>query len=798
MTVLPEQLDRRYEAVVLVGDAPHPAGVEAAVAAARAGGLRVAHAAPDAVTAVLDDLWRQGIGPSGVLVVGGPESDPAPAGDPHSDTVQALLEDQLRRRRSGELPHVAPEPGWGYAVDTFDAETERVSEALLASGDGRVGATGAPLAEHPSTRPTMLVSGVYDGDGPDSRLLSAPLAFRLPYALPADPLVRRQLDLRTGLLREDELTTRGPLSAVRFTALARPGTTVLRARCPEGDAEHVLLPPMEGRTHDEGTADGCRWMRVAAPSGGIAAAAATATVGIATEDRVLDVITSYVGDAYRLPEAAAAVDAAQEASRLGFEQLLDEQRSRWAARWQDADVSVEGDSDLQLATRLALFHLMGSVGDEGEAAVGARGLTGQGYGGHVFWDADTFVLPFFAATHPPSARAMLEYRLQRLSAALVTARAEGREGARFPWESARTGYDVTPPTAYDRAGQLLHIRTGAQEVHIVAQVAWAACHYLDWTGDQEFARGGGLTLLVETARYWASRVELDGDGSAHLRGVIGPDEYHEDVDDDAFTNVMARWNLRRAADAVDAAEGAGPDHAEVRRWRDLAAALVDGFDPETGRHEQFRGFWDLEPLVIAEVAPRRPIAADVLMGRERVQGSQVVKQPAVLMLHHLLPEELPPGSLRADLAYYEPRTAHGSSLSPGVHAALLARVGKLQQALRALEITANIDLHDLTGSTASGFHLATAGGLWQALVLGFAGVRPSRNRLLVDPHVPPAWGELGVRLRFRGSAIELRCTSDRSVLVADPPVPVTISGEPVTAGPAGLRLARNGDAWEMA
>jgi trehalose/maltose hydrolase-like predicted phosphorylase len=829
MTVLLDRLDRRFEAVVLIGPAGvHPPSVTAAVQAAVTAGLPVVETGEDGLAGLLDDLWQHGTGPSAVLVVVGGTPGPdrlaevqrlaAPAcvtcetdirgglspavGTLARDggALQHLLEDQLARRLRGDLPEVRPEPGWGFEVVAFDAETERVSEALLAVADGRFGTTGAPVAQHPSTRPSVLVAGLYDGDGTDSRLLSAPVALHLPYELPPEPQVQRRLDLRTGLLREDELTTAGALSAVRFAALGRPGTVVLRAHCPDRVVDPTLMPPLNGAAHDEGTLQGCAWMRVAAPHGGVAAAARATVLAPPGDGSVQDRVAAYVGDPDELPSPSAAVTAADDAADVGFERLLDQQRRAWSDRWRDADVSIERDADLQLSTRLALFHLMGSVADEGEAAVGARGLTGHGYNGHVFWDADTFVLPFFAATHPASARAMLEYRIRRLAPALAAARAEAHAGARFPWESARTGYDVTPTSAYDRSGRLIPVLTGAGEVHIVAEVAWAACCYVDWSGDREFAAGPGLRLLVETARYWASRIEVDDAGGAHLRGVIGPDEYHEDVDDDAFTNVMARWNLRRAADAVDEPTTGRPgvDPAEVSRWRDLASALVDGYDPETGRHEQFSGFAGLEPLIIAEVAPRRPIAADVLMGRDRIQGSQVLKQPAVLMLHHLLPDEMRPGTLQADLAYYEPRTAHGSSLSPGVHAAVLARAGKLDRALQALEITAHIDLHDLTGSTASGVHLATAGGLWQALVLGFAGLRPSHDRLVVDPHVPRAWGQLGVRLRFRGSRLLVRCAADWAELRSDAPIIVEVGGLPVPTGPGALRLQRAPGGWEVA
>nr|WP_277349826.1 glycosyl hydrolase family 65 protein [Planosporangium thailandense] len=454
------------------------------------------------------------------------------------------------------------------------------------------------------------------------------------------------------------------------------------------------------------------------------------------------------------PAAGAARAAADGAAAAGFDQLLDEQRTAWARRWREADVVVDGDPDLQRAVQFALFHLMASVTDRCEAAVGARGLSGPAYGGHVFWDSDVFVLPFLAATHPAAARAMLEYRARRLPAARVAARRLGRAGARFPWESAGGGDDVTPTTARLATGEQVRISTGEREEHIVADVAWAAGCYLDWTGDGAFAAGAGRDLLVDTARYWASRVRLDDRGGAHIEGVIGPDEYHERADDNAYTNVMARWNLRRAA-ALDGGGTYRVSEPERTAWRTVADALVDGYDARSGVYEQFAGFFRLEPIVIAELMDR-PVAADLLLGPERIQQTQVLKQPDVLMLHHLVPAEVAPGSLPANLDWYEPRTAHGSSLSPGIHAALLARVGRFDAARQWLGVAARVDLGDLTGSSAGGLHLAAMGGLWQALAYGFAGVRADAERLLVDPRLPPDWNALELGLRYRDVPFRLR------------------------------------------
>jgi trehalose/maltose hydrolase-like predicted phosphorylase len=434
-----------------------------------------------------------------------------------------------------------------------------------------------------------------------------------------------------------------------------------------------------------------------------------------------------------------------------------------------------------LAARFAVFHLLACARGDGEAAVGARGLSGPAYGGHVMWDADVFVLPALAAIHPAAARAMLEYRIRRLPAARQAAQESGFVGARFPWESATTGRDVTPRQFVGKSGEVIEIRTGELEEHIVADVAWAASEYAAWTGDSAFLRGPGADLLLDTARYWASRVTIEPDGRGHVRGVIGPDEYHEVVDDNAFTNVMARWNLRRGADLADELGLAD----EAARWRQLASTVVDGWDADRRLYEQFAGYFALEPLLIDQFADP-PVAADVVLGARRVRGSQLLKQADVLMLHHLVPGEAEPGSLATNLAFYEPRTAHGSSLSPATHAALLARAGEPDRALVPFRIAARLDLDDLTGTTAGGLHLATMGGLWQALAYGFCGLRPGGDTLHVDPKLPSEWSALALHLQFRGEPVAIRAEHDRVVIDCAAPLPVRIGGtEPQSCRPPG-------------
>ncbi len=720
-------------------------------------------------TAVSVGVEPGGVGAGVVWLGGGP------------DAFAAVLEDQIARRRDGELPIVSKDPAWTLAIDGFDPLLERVHESLLSLADGRLGTRGSVIADRAGCDPAVLMSGVYTRTGAETHLLAAPRWNTIALHDDAGGHVHRVLDLHAGVLHQQLSSEDERLDAALFSSLSRPATAVLRVT-QDGSMRVVSSPqPPPGVTHEEGEADGCSWMRVRGRPGSIAMAMRDDLHGPGGAG-VLDRIAAYEGMVRGTADQRAALDRVQRAHELGFDQLLCEHRQAWASRWADADVLIEGDPELQLAVRFAIFHLLASTRDEGEAAVGARGLTGNAYRGHVFWDSDVYVLPFLAATHPRAARAMLEYRVRRLPAAMRVAAARGRDGARFPWESARSGQDVTPGHLRGSDGERVEVLTGPLEEHIIADVAWAAACYIDWTGDQAFAAGPGCELIVQTARWWASRIEQADQGRGHIRGVIGPDEYHERVDDNAYTNVMARWNLRRAADL-----GANVvDETERRRWLDLADAIVDGYDPATGIYEQFAGFHALEPLLIAQITPTRPVAADMLLGHERTRASQVIKQADVLMLHYLVPDEVAAGSLEPNLDFYDPRTAHGSTLSPGVHATLLARAGRLDHALKMLRLTARIDLDDIGHMAAGGLHLAAMGSVWRTLALGFAGLRPAGDALAIDPVLPRGWGSLQLRIRFRGSRVHVRVRPGELEASADPPVhALSPTGERVELTPAG-------------
>lgn len=692
-----------------------------------------------------------------------------------------------------DFPDLTADEGWTVAIDGVDPALEPARDVRLAMVDGVIGTLGSPLVGYEPAKRETYVS-IYTGAGAEERLLVAPDWTPLAGRLDAGAPVRRVLDLRTGLLHHEFATELGHVRAVSFASRARPGIGVLRA-VGEGARSPRRMPV---------------GVCLKAASGGAAIAIGETRHG-AGDERTLDRIVAVRASSRRVPALAEAQALLNDAAEAGFDRLLEEQRRAWAVRWADADIRIDGDPQMQQAVRFAIFEMLAHAPDRGEAAIGARGLTGTKYRGHVFWDTDVFVLPFLAATRPRAARAVLEYRVRRLPAARQAAREDGFAGARIPWESAVDGRDVTPDWIDGPDGLPLHVLTGKHEIHITSDVAWAAATYADWTGDDGFAAGPGAELLYDTARYWASRLERAADGSAHLSDVIGPDEYHNLICDNAFTNVMARWNLRRAAQwlvsvaastaATAPTPSSAPTSAERKSWFDLADRVVDRFDPSTGLFEQFDGFFDLEPVKIAELTTR-PVSGEVFLGRDRVASTQCVKQPDVLMLYHLISEELAPNTLAANLDFYDPRTSFGSSLAPAIHAALMARAGRPDAAIATLRMTARMDLDD-DQHTEEGLHMAAFGGLWQAIVLGFAGirpvVRPSGPELTVDPHLPSTWQSLEVPFRFRGRRVRLHIEHDRLTVASDRPITIRVGGgEPVEVSRAGSAFARSGTGWSPA
>jgi trehalose/maltose hydrolase-like predicted phosphorylase len=476
----------------------------------------------------------------------------------------------------------------------------------------------------------------------------------------------------------------------------------------------------------------------------------------------------------------------------GTAAILQEHADAWESQWRDAAIDLDGDPLAERTLRFSVYHLAGTANpDDPRVSVGARALTGDAYKGHVFWETETYVLPFHDLTNPPAARALLLYRHHTLPAARERARKLGYAGALYAWESADSGEDTTPDVALTPTGEVVAIWTGRREHHISADIAYAVSLFVRATGDEEFLIRYGAEIAIEAARFWASRGVWGDDGRYHIEHVIGPDEYHEDVDDNAYTNLMAQWNLEYARDtAIWMKErhpvsweplaqrlGIGPD--EPARWSEIARAMYTGFDPATNLYEQFRGYFQREDLDLNAYEGRR-LPMDLLLGKERIERSQILKQPDVVMALYLLWDRIPPEAREANFRYYEARTGHGSSLSPPIHAAVAARLGETEKALKYFHQTCAIDLCETGSYAARGIHIGAIGGLWQAAIMGFSGLSVGPEGLSVSPRLPSQWRRLRFAARWHDRRQDFHLAQPPSPERGHEPVAVR---EPVLAAP---------------
>ena len=371
------------------------------------------------------------------------------------------------------------------------------------------------------------------------------------------------------------------------------------------------------------------------------------------------------------------------------------------------------------------------------------------------------------------------YRHHTLPAARRRAARLGYRGALYAWESADTGEEVTPSLVVQPDGEVVRILSGEQEQHISADVAYAVWSYWHATGDEDFLLGAGAEILLETPA--SGRAARNAERTAATTSAASsaptsttrpwtttptPTAWRSGTSlsgERGRTRWRQRWPERWRA--LSAGLGLRPD--ELAEWLAIARDLYTGFDEATGLIEQFRGYFDLEDIDLGAFEPRSA-PMDVLLGRERVQRSKIIKQADVVMLLHLLWDDYPPEVREANFRYYEPRCGHGSSLSPSIHALVAARLGDLALATRYFRQAMDIDLANNMGNAAGGVHAAALGGLWQAVVFGFAGLRLTDHGPEYQPNLPPHWGGLSMRFTWRGQAHDLKLPSDGTAAGAQP------------------------------
>lgn len=490
---------------------------------------------------------------------------------------------------------------------------------------------------------------------------------------------------------------------------------------------------------------------------------------ILTIDKITAIYTSHDSD-----DPLNAAQAKVEAAALGgYATLSKANEAAWAKFWDVSDVIIEGDHEAQLSIRHALFQVRCAAPTNNEySSIPAKTLSGFGYRGHVFWDNEIFVLPFFTFTQPELARNMLMYRYHTLPGARRKAAANGFEGAQFAWESAETGDEVTPTWVpdFDDPANLIRIWTGDIQIHITADIAYAMHQYWRVTGDDDFWQNVGIPILLETAIFWGDRAEPEG-AAFSIRDIMGPDENHEHVDNNAYTNHMIRWHLKTAQDALEWLREHDPGGAgelvqkldltpqRLAHWQKVIAGLTLSHDSETGLIEQFEGFFDLEH-VDWDAYQGRTTSIQGLLGLEETNQRQVLKQADVIALLCLLEDEFDQKTWQANWDYYVPITDHeyGSSLGPAMHAWAACRMGQPDLAYEHFMRAARADLLNVRGNAHDGIHAASAGGLWEAVVFGFAGMRLTADGPVFNPQLPSHWQRIAFNVVYHGKRERVELT----------------------------------------
>lgn len=702
---------------------------------------------------------------------------------------------------------------WGLLAEGETLSLPHIP-ALFAIGDGFVGLRG-PGENDGAAR--VYLNGVFEkmpisyheaahgfASQSDVRLAVAdatkPAIFidGMPLAAPD----RIELDMAGGMLVQHFAVGEGRVCVEQFTAMAHPGLIMTRVKVvADRVGAHVEVTPFvspppgtrdehaEGGIHDPRVGPSFHkspWRlvmdlgargRVDRLERSQFAVAALAS-GVGNGAVCGDVLTFDCAAAYAARRGAGAEQTALAdaeallalAAERGFDELAREQEQWFSSFWEDAFLAFPQAPEAEQALRHGLFQLVQAVGRGGGTSIGAKGQTGQGYEGHVFWDADAYVLPALLTIRPALARDLLKWRIDRLEPALANARLMGHSsGALYPWRTI------------DGAECSAYFPGGAAQYHINADIAHSLSRYLDLTGDDELLAQGAARMLVETARIWLEIGFHDPDrGNAFvLNRVTGPDEYSALVNNNLYTNVLAAEHLRFAARI--GGERKLLDAAEAARMKRAADAMLLPFDDGRAIYAQDDEFFALQPWPFDET----PIDCYPLLLHFHpleIYRHRVAKQADAVLLLSQFPDRFDEEMRRRMLEAYEAVTVHDSTLSASAFATLAAQLGDADRAVRYWRLSALTDLLNLFGNSHHGLHMAALAGGWTALTAGFGGMRIHGERLAFAPIAIPNVGSYTFRVWFRGRQIEVACGADGEPsyrLVSGEPLTVSSNGDPI-------------------
>ncbi|MFC1482744.1 glycoside hydrolase family 65 protein [Candidatus Margulisiibacteriota bacterium] len=460
----------------------------------------------------------------------------------------------------------------------------------------------------------------------------------------------------------------------------------------------------------------------------------------------------------------------QRVNKKSIHEMYKRHIRRWEKWWDKTDITIVGDPASQLVIRFNVYHLTISAPWHVDySSVAAKGLTGEGYKGHVFWDSEIFNLPFYIYNLPTIARNMLMYRYNTLEGALRNAEKLGYKGAKYAWESADTGDETTPAQGNLHDGTPVRIWCGEIEVHVNVDIVYAIIHYCRVNSDYNFLYNYGAEVIFMISRFWASRVEKNDRGQYEIKDVIGPDEMHTHVNNSTFTNFMVKWGLNKAVIIWNEMKRAKRKvlndlmkkykltESEIKQWQEISDTIRVLYDEETKLFEEFDGYFGLEDFEITRwntkgvpIVPR-----DYDLSDEHIEKTQLIKQADILVLLFLLNTHFSPEVKRANYDYYEKRALHVSTLSPCLHAIMGLEVGDDSKAYSYFMRTSMVDLEDIQGNTEHGVHLASTGGAWMSIIYGFVGMRLEEKSLSFNPTMPYEWQEISFTIYWKKQYVEI-------------------------------------------
>ncbi len=474
----------------------------------------------------------------------------------------------------------------------------------------------------------------------------------------------------------------------------------------------------------------------------------------------------------------ASLDEIKEISNMSYEILFNSNKEVWSSYWNDQNIVIEGNDYDQLAIRFAQYHLkVMTPSHDNRCGIAAKGLSGEGYKGHSFWDTEIFILPFYTYSKPEIARKLLEYRYLSIGGARKKAKDNGYEGAMYPWESAwLEDGEVTPVWgAVDIVtGKSTKIWSGFIEQHITSDITFAIWQYYMVTNDEDFMEKYGYEIMFDTAIFWASRLEWDEIKQRyHINEVIGPDEYKEHVDNDAFTNWLAYWTIETAINYYNKLK---ESNSEVIRKLESKLSLQNVMENWTSKLPkiylpeprdldnvipQNDTFLSLEDIDLTKYKNQEHIGSMFKdYNLDQVNKIQVVKQADVVMLLYLLEHKFSKEVKKANYDYYEKRTLHDSSLSLSTHSILASDIDEKDLAYKLFQEATKIDLGENMKTSDHGIHAASLGGLWQIVVNGFGGVRMVGGNLRINPKLPENWSRLSFSFMWKGNKLDIELTKE--------------------------------------